>query len=240
MTSFAFVGHAELRQALEADHRELEQCLEVGAWKAAVVLGGAIIEAILTDHLVAASTSKATVDKILAMTLGQLIAESRKQGALTAKTVSLSDAVKEYRNLIHPGREIRLADRADEDSALVVRSLVNMISGEIADQKRRRFGLTAEQLLQKLETDPSVGPILGHLLKELSGQEVARLVLELIPDRILELDPGQSFGDFLLIGHLRTAHRAALTIASEETRGAAARKVASVLKEGAGDVVAKY
>lgn len=240
MSKFAFVSNRDLRATLDSDYAEMQRCAKAEAWKAAVVLGGAIIESVLTDHLLAGSSSSTERAAILKMTLGQLIARCRQQGVLSSRTVSLTEAIKEYRNLIHPGREVRLAERADENSALVVQALVDMVAGEVSDQSRARFGLTAEQIMQKLEHDRAVAAILGHLLTELPSHELERLVIDLIPDRILSLAVGDDYDDYLLAGQLDNAYRTALAMVTDEIRKAAAAKFAKVLREATGDIVEQY
>ena len=49
MADFNFITVTELRHCLESDYRELRVCVEAGAWKAAHVLAGSVIQAVLID-----------------------------------------------------------------------------------------------------------------------------------------------------------------------------------------------
>ena len=52
-TLFNFITTRDFRTSLENDYKELCSCLETGCWKAAHVLAGSIVEAVLIDYLVA-------------------------------------------------------------------------------------------------------------------------------------------------------------------------------------------
>ena len=51
--SLDFVLDSGLRKSLESDAKELDACFRAGAWKATMVLGGSIVEALLLDLLLA-------------------------------------------------------------------------------------------------------------------------------------------------------------------------------------------
>ena len=53
MLNFDFVSDEKFRFSLERDYQELVASLQNGAWKAAYILAGSIIEAILIDYLLA-------------------------------------------------------------------------------------------------------------------------------------------------------------------------------------------
>lgn len=237
MPSFAFVSDAGLREALLSDHREMERCYEVGAWKAVHVLAGSLVEAMLGDYLL--SSGVGTAAKVFKWPLARLIDESAAAGALTKKTVDLSSAVKEYRNLIHPGRKIRLGETVDQNAATVVRALVDIISEEVARDKQLTYGYTAEQLLAKLESDRSVLSLLKHLASETKDAEVLRLLQDLIPQRLLEtvertdLDPAMA-------SHLGSCHRQLVELTSDDIRTELADRFVEEIKEGSSYTIQVY
>ena len=51
MAEFEFISNEAFRASLKSDYTELEKCIDAGAWKAAHVLAGSIVEAILVDYL---------------------------------------------------------------------------------------------------------------------------------------------------------------------------------------------
>ena len=184
-SNFIFIVDSELRQSLENDYRELQLCLEHHAWKAAHVLSGSIVEAVLVDYLLGAGYSNKDP---LKMTLEDLIDAAKTANVLSAKTADLSSVVRSYRNLIHPGRLVRLGETTDEEGAQIANSLVAIIVREVAKKQEQTSGLTAEQLLAKFENDPSALAISDHLLRDAKPEELERLLLAILPTRYLELD----------------------------------------------------
>src|SRR4051794_31700612 len=85
-----------------------------------------------------------------AANLSQLIDELAKSGVITSKTKELSSVIRHFRNLIHPGRMMRLDERVDGESATIAASLVNIIVDELSRAFSKAYGLTADQLIEKL------------------------------------------------------------------------------------------
>lgn len=50
MASFDFITDEDFRISLEKDFKELNLCIQTGAYKAAVVIAGSIVEAVLIDY----------------------------------------------------------------------------------------------------------------------------------------------------------------------------------------------
>jgi hypothetical protein len=234
--NFDFITDEEFRRVLEMDYRELETCTENSAWKAVHVLAGSIVEAVLVDYLV--GQGQKSPDP-LTMTLADLIAACKKAGVLSQRTADLSSALKSYRNLIHPGRSKRLNESADSDGALVARSLVSIILKEVAAKQQEQYGLTAEQIVNKFESDPSALGISRHLLKDASDKEIERLLVKVLPDRYFEELQGEYARDTVLLGHSKL-FRAAFEVAEEGTKRKVMARYVSVLKEEPGPSVQVY
>jgi len=183
MAAFDFITNEEFRASLEADQAELLVSFGAKAWKAVHVLAGSIIEAVLLDYLIASEYQNRPPADLLKMDLHQAITASQVEGVLTGKTAQLSVVVKDYRNLIHPGRSVRLSETVDENSASVAKALVEMIVAEVAKKKSEKYGNTAEQLAAKMVADPSAVGILDHLLEGMKELELERLLLKVIPER---------------------------------------------------------
>lgn len=184
MLNFDFVDDERFRISLEKDYKELTLALQNGLWKAAYVLAGSIIEAILIDHLL--SFDDYQNQKFLDMSLHAAIAACSEKGIISEKTKHISYAIKSYRNLIHPGKTIRLGEDADESGAKVVQGLLEIIVKEISESKRKRYGYTAEQITKKIREDSSTNVILEHLLKNVSEYEKQRLLINIIPQQYTE------------------------------------------------------
>jgi hypothetical protein len=105
---FDFISDANFRTSLISDYRELTRCLDTSAWKAVHILAGSVVEAILTDHLMATDYQKRTGKDPLKMDLAGIISACKEENVITDRTADLSSVVRSYRNLIHPGRMIRL------------------------------------------------------------------------------------------------------------------------------------
>jgi hypothetical protein len=183
MASFDFISGDDFRSLLERDYEELSSCVEAKAWKAACVLAGSIVEAVLIDYLIALSY---TEQDPLKMDLHHVISACEQESILRAKTVQLSHAIQSYRNLIHPGRSVRLSEEVGDNEALIALKLVEIIIAEVSAHKQRTYGYTAEQIISKLERDPSAVSIMHHLLDSMKPHEIERLLLKVIPEKHYE------------------------------------------------------
>lgn len=252
MARFDFIIGKDFQGMLERDYAELVKSRDGEAWKSVHVLAGSIIEALLIDYLVstAATTTNANRPKKdpLKMDLAEAVEVCKEEGALSDRTAQLCSVVRSYRNLIHPGRMVRLAeDTPSEDTARIAMSLVDIIIRDVAKMRQRELGLTADQVLSKLERDPQSLSILRHLFQEMAQPEQDRLVLDVLPGRILERDAELAAQDdeFAADFDSRTprlvrAYGVIHDLASEETRKKAMQKYIKVLREGDGELVTRY
>jgi hypothetical protein len=129
LRSFGFVTDPGLRDIIERDYKELSLILLPGrAWKSTVVMAGSILEAILTDLLKnpanasrAVSAKRAPKKKNLAAgewKLHELIEVSVELGFLPSDRAALFDQLlRDYRNFVHPLKEIRAAHPCTEAEA---------------------------------------------------------------------------------------------------------------------------
>jgi hypothetical protein len=151
----------------------------------------------------------------------------------------LSVVIKDYRNLIHPGRSVRLSEMVDENSAKVAQALVEMIVVEVAKKKSEKYGNTAEQLAAKMVADPSAVGILDHLLAGMKEQEIERLLLKVVPEQYLFLltkEPPPEDG----LAALRQCFRRTLGKANFEIKKKVIENHVKVLKEAGGARVLAY
>src|SRR5437899_1164203 len=100
---FTFITGEDFRKSLESDYGELQACKTGRAWKSVHVLAGSIIEAVLVDSLVSSGHSGKDPHR---MTLDEAVDACKQAGFLSDTSVKLSTVVREYRNLIHPGRMV--------------------------------------------------------------------------------------------------------------------------------------
>lgn len=237
MAEFDFVTDLEFRDSLQSDHREMGLCMDSGAWKAVHVLCGSIVEAVLIDYLL--SSDHVSRDKALSMDLGSALPICREKAVISQRTVDLSSAIKDYRNLVHPGRTIRLSDRVDRSSAEVARAVLRMITQQVESSKRESYGYTAEQIASKLCRDSSADSIVPMLLKGVKPAEIERLLLKILPESYLAARQ-----DELAQAHvcpaLEMCFRAAFDQAPEELKRRVVGRFVSIVSEEGEQVVLSY
>jgi hypothetical protein len=234
MSVFDFISGDDFRSSLEADYQELQSALQIEAWKAVHIMAGSIIEALLIDYLVAIGYQK---KRPLEMDLSGAISACKELGILSERTEHLTHVIRSYRNLIHPGRVIRLSEVVDEKSARVVNALVDMITDEISVKKKEKYGYTAEQITTKIVLDSSSSTILGHILKNVNEFEIERLLLNIIPKTYYELmELAEEPSDSTLTS-LSTCFRLAYKQASPEIKQKIAKDFVRILKEESQNVV---
>jgi len=250
MHDFDFIAGAEFRASLEADDREMEVCFDNGAWKSVHVLAGSIVEALLVDYLAATSDPRRGGKDPLKLALADAISICKTEKVITERTADLSTVVRSYRNLIHPGRTVRTGEeQPSANSARIAVALVSLIVDDIAKVRRSRFGLTADQLLSKLERDSNALAILKHLLKDVTAENHERLLISLIPDRYFQLYAQEqaAFSDwepdenaYKNRVHLRAAYKIILAASTPEVKERVAQRFVAVLREDDGDRVLEY
>lgn len=246
MAKFDFITGKEFRESLDADWIELEKAFESGAWKSVQVLAGSIIEAILIDYIVATPNASRPKKDPLTFDLNTAINICRDEKVITSRTSDLCSAVRSYRNLIHPGRAIRLAEEPpSEASAGIARSLIDIIAADVARTRKDTFGLTADQILSKIERDSNCLPYLRHLLDDASEAERERFVLEVLPERYLALVEESVPFDMpewsaATLARLAKSYNVARNAVGEDTLKKATQKYLKVLREGDGDLVSHY
>jgi hypothetical protein len=128
-----FVADPALRESLRVDIAEVNRAIIQGEWKSATVVCGSVIEALLllalteqkpqaiasAGRLKANGTIGGAKPSLEEWDLHQYIEVAADLGLLkTADTLPQLRLAKDFRNLIHPGRSIRLARVCDQPTAL--------------------------------------------------------------------------------------------------------------------------
>lgn len=137
---FTFIADARLQKILERDYKELQNLNPQTATKSVIVLAGGIIEGLLFDALVA--SGKWTFEQACKNYLKDMIGLALHKGII--KEDRLTDAARKYRNLIHPGKEIREEMIFEKIDADLAKTVVDIIIREV-----RNWSL-AEKHLKKL------------------------------------------------------------------------------------------
>jgi hypothetical protein len=173
------------------------------------------------------------------MELGPLIAACKEKKIITERTADLSSVIRSYRNLIHPGRVVRLRERVDKKSASIAKALLDVVADEIAAAKEATYGFTADQIANKIEKDASAISVLPHFLKETNERERERLVMEVLPDRHRTWS-GDDEWMIMNFDDYRTCYRRTLETLPPEGKSKVAKRFIKILKEESGDYIEKY
>lgn len=130
---FTFINDAQLREIIERDFSEIQRSFISECWKSVIILCGGAIEAILTDLIIANETqaiaSAKAPDKadITRWDLSDLINVAVDLKLVSAGVEKLSHPIREYRNLVHPGKEIRSELTFDAEEAKIALEVLNIV-----------------------------------------------------------------------------------------------------------------
>ncbi len=136
--TFEYVADQELRKIVERDYREISLTVfPAGAWKSTVILAGSILEALLHDALTrdsatlaratAASSAPKFKGKVKSLEngewrLSELIDVAAELQLLPRERANTIDqVVRDYRNFVHPKKEIRAQHACTEAEALLAK-----------------------------------------------------------------------------------------------------------------------
>ncbi len=134
VTELLFISDIELRDSIRMDISTAEEAFRNGAWKASTVLAGSAIEALLLWRLKQEDPNKITIDanKLDGMDLHHLIEASKAIGIIKPETYTLALLAKGFRNLIHPGRSIRLGERCNKGTAYTALAALEHIVNDLS------------------------------------------------------------------------------------------------------------
>jgi hypothetical protein len=130
--NFTFLNDAELSEVIVKDYCEAKRSLQGRNFKACILLCGSIVEAMLTSVLINASLPGLSRDKLLRdYNLGKLIDCAAEKNLIHDRTLlKLLDPLRDYRNLIHPGVQLRRSLRPDESKANISLHIVELMIKE--------------------------------------------------------------------------------------------------------------
>lgn len=243
MPNFDYITLTDFRNALCSDYDEMQRCAEVGAWKSAQVIAGSIVECLLIDYLTSTTNPTRSTKDPLKMDLVEAVGICKNEGVLSDRTADLCSVVRSYRNLIHPGRMVRLGEQAPSKTTCdIAIGLIELIVEEIAKTRRASVGLTGEQILSKIRRDAGCLSILKHLLSEVNENQRERLLLELIPTAYFEARSNSDHFDFFddESPRLAESHRMILDVGPDELKKKVAQEFVRVLREEDGQRVSTY
>jgi hypothetical protein len=139
-----FMDDTMLRQNLRRDLSSADDALNNGEWKAATVLAGALVESLLLwaigrrsnveigNAITAASLiQKPDAVKLENWNLAQYIEVAFALNIISESTATQARLAKEFRNLIHPGREKRTRMQCDRGTARTSAAALDLVIREI-------------------------------------------------------------------------------------------------------------
>jgi hypothetical protein len=134
LPDLSFMKDDRLRQVVRRDYAELRALNGKETTKSRLIMAGGILEGVLLDALV--TCGKWTFDEGSQQYLKDMIGLARNEGVITEER--LSDAIRKYRALVHPGREIREDVVFSEADAELACAAVDVVIREVRRWHSRR------------------------------------------------------------------------------------------------------
>lgn len=128
-----FIADEAYRNQLRTDISAAYSAERNGEWKAATVLGGSVVEALLlwalqqqiaqqvtaaADNAQKAGFPIKPAEPLERWALAQYIEVAARMNVISADTATQARLTKDFRNLIHPGRAVRLGQQCSRATAL--------------------------------------------------------------------------------------------------------------------------
>lgn len=135
---FAFINNSDLRAIIERDYSEIQRGYIAQCWKSVIILSGGAIEAILADLLIqnqdraSAAKSAPKNSDITHWDLSELIKVAVELSLVSAGVEKLSNPMREYRNLVHPGNELRNKLRFGAEEAKIALEVLNIVHRDLS------------------------------------------------------------------------------------------------------------
>lgn len=106
--SFTFIRDDQLRRHLSNDWGEAKRAFDAGCWKSVVLLCGAVMEGVLHDALAPTGTCFDQWERTKRKRLLDLVREAEQRGVVRGGLARMIDGLREFRNLVHPARQLEL------------------------------------------------------------------------------------------------------------------------------------
>lgn len=237
MATFEFIASDDYRACLGRDAEELVLCMKAGAWKSAHVMAVSLIQATLVEYLISSGIA-AEADARQAG-IGDLLSLCREQQVLSPRTVDLASFLRPYSDFLSADSRVRLGAATDETGARIAQALLEIVINEISSHRKETYHYTAEQVIAKLQSDPSSAAIIGHVLNKISRAEMERLLIDLLPKAYFEAGRAEPRDEGI---RQRAEHcfRMAMEMAPLELKRAAARRFLFILENESEYVVQGY
>jgi hypothetical protein len=144
-SGFDFISDDDHRFDLRTDLSSANSALDNGEWKAATVLSGSIVEALLLwkllqsppqeiDGFINSQSSKKLRNDLNKWMLDELIGCAKFLNSITDECERQCRLVQDFRNLIHPGKATRKSMKCDRATALSALAGVEHLIREFSSQ----------------------------------------------------------------------------------------------------------
>ena len=138
VTELLFISDIDLRDSIRMDISTAEQSFRNGAWKASTVLAGSAIEALLLWRLKQEDPenlqNRTAIDanQLDEKEFRHLIEASKRMGIIKSETIKLAILAKGFRNLIHPGKSIRLGEKCNRATAYTALAALEHVVNDLS------------------------------------------------------------------------------------------------------------
>lgn len=177
---FDFIHDRNFKALLERDYEEIGKCIEAKAAKSVLLLCGSIIEAVLSDYFIEHLPTSKNKNDILKAPLAELLELAEGVALISKKDKQLAIIIKDYRNLIHPGKEIRNQEDFDWDTAALSKILLDMILKKIRNLHLENYNYTSKDIIEKLINHWEFHAVYGMIITQLDHNEKEKLFTSLI------------------------------------------------------------
>lgn len=123
-----FIADHRLRESILTDISTAESTLTNGEWKAATVFAAVAMEALLLVAILSVNPSADAEN----WRLPRLIEEARGHGKISDEAAKQARLAKDYRNLIHPGKEKREGQTFDRAAAYGAASALQFVVRDLS------------------------------------------------------------------------------------------------------------
>ncbi len=212
--------------------------MRASAWKAAHVIAASLIQAALVEYLT--SSGKASPEELVPISFPELLNLCRARQVLSPRTVDLASFIRPYTDFLSASSSVRLGAVADETSARIAQALLEIVINEVSGHQKETYRYSAEQVVAKLQSDPSSAAIMGHLMGKISRVEMERLLLDLIPKAYFETAKLAEPPAAETLKRLEQCYRMAFDVAPTDLKKVATRKFVQVLENESEYVVQCY
>jgi hypothetical protein len=135
--ALAFITDSALRDSIRVDLSTASSALHNGEWKAATVLAGSAVEALLLWVIQSHAAQLAALSNKPRGTpegwgLGDLIDVAERLNVIERNTAAQARLAKNFRNLIHPGRIQRTQEVCDRATALTALASAELVVRDIS------------------------------------------------------------------------------------------------------------